>query len=451
MPNEIEEWDGDNNSIPLTYIDESKDTPKDFDGVPLIISDRTFGVELEMFGGKKGNLHEFCAINGHRLENDGSIRDNKGNHGGTEAITKVLTGVKGAKDLIGLTEMSKKEGYKCNYSTGTHIHLGASDFYTKDTFKQQKLNDINKKKGEDILLVESLLLSKMRKSLNMDTIINRYLVEGYLKVIGSGTYTSNYVMEDGKTSYITIVPCTYLGNRYYILCRLSTIQEQMGLKPQSLYNGRQVLKITDTTTNVSRDEYGSEYATLGVGKVVVFTKERNNLWSDLKTLFAFYTYFDEVFFAMLPPSRKNSMYCVPLTDNYLLSQVLKINDEIGLEKLWFGNPDIESIENMKNERKHISRRSAINLHSIFNIHRTLEVRSHHGTLNGHSILAWVALHQLVMDSIKSRKFDWTIFTQMKSKLSISEKTQNMCALLGVEGELLKFVKNRLQVHSNITL
>lgn len=443
-------WNGDTNRMPKKYIDESKDTPKEFDGTPFV-SDRTFGVELEMFEGDDKTMKAFCNANGHGYESDGSIRDNNGNHGGREIVSKVFSGKKGAVELLALTDKAKELGYKCNYSTGTHIHLGAKDFYTADSFKQHKISELSKLGNNDILLVETLLLNKMKRSLRLETIVNRYFVDGFLSFTQKGTFMSSYVMEDGKTSYVTIVPCTYLGNRYLILCRVSTLQEQMGLKPQAVANGRQMLKITDVTTNISRDNYGKEFATLGVGKISVFSKASNSLWHDLKTLFAFYVYFDDVFFGMLPPSRKNSIYSVPLRENYLLSHVMKCENQSDIEKVWYGSNDLERIEDMKEERKHISRRSAINLHSIFNRHCTLEVRSHHGTTNGQSILGWVALHQRVMDSIKARLFTAGDIGQFPKKLSLSEKAHVMCEILGIDGELLNFVKNRLQIHSNIKL
>lgn len=449
---EEEIWDGDPNTMPETYIDESKDAPEGFDGVPLITSNRTFGVELEMFGGKEKPVQTFCREKGHIFDRDGSIRDTTGQGICREVASKIFTGMQGAKELLELTEACKSAGFACNYSTGTHVHLDAKDYYNKDTFKTFKLSELSKINGtHDVIIVETPLFNAMRRSMSLDRIMNRYVTEGFLSARGKGIHTTHYTMEDGKTSNICIVPCTYLGNRYLLMVRLSSLQDQLNIKPSKIARGDQNLILTDESTTLSMDKYGREYATLSVGKVLIFGKESNKRWEDLKTLFAFYTFFDDVLFGMLPPSRKNSVYCRPLSENYLLSQVIKTNNQVDIEKIWYGSDDIGDIQHMKEERKHNSRRSAINLHSIFGDHNTLEIRSHHGTLNGQSLLGWIALHQRIMDSIKENRFDWDTIRSIKKTKGIQAKLGYMFSLIGASEELQAFVKSRLQTYSKIIL
>ncbi|MEW3709434.1 hypothetical protein QOZ51_30210, partial [Pseudomonas aeruginosa] len=70
------------NPLEVDAHKDSTDAPKGV--VAEITSSRTFGVELEVFGGDIDEMRQFAVENNHNYTHDGSIKNTKGNNEGCE-------------------------------------------------------------------------------------------------------------------------------------------------------------------------------------------------------------------------------------------------------------------------------------------------------------------------------------------------------------------------------
>jgi hypothetical protein len=437
----------------IREIDDTKDIPEKFEALPLLKSTRSFGVELEMFGGNNEKLQEYSAQKNHRYDRDGSI---VGSHA-CEIASKVFQGKTGGQELLDLTQVSIKNGFKTNFSCGTHVHLGAKDFFSTETFKESNFAKLPSRNENIIMLVELPLLVQMRKSLNENTIITDFVQEASLNYKRGAGWFTNYTMYDGRTSNVCVVPCVYMGVEYLILMRVSTL-ERLKCKPNEVLHGNARLELGDKFTELRKADNYHSVATLAIDRVVPFYKPSNKVWEKLKSLFAVYSYFDELLFCMLPPRRRNSAYCKPLRETYALSDVLDCNSQENIERTWYKENSAKGVAYAKTQHgtidsKYNSRYHSVNIHSLFYRHGTLEIRMHHGTTNGNSILAWVVLHQRIMDMVADGKLTWDLISNLDRRASRQKKAYmfKKLLLLDKEPELLRFVSHRLKLYSNIIL
>lgn len=145
----------------------------------------------------------------------------------------------------------------------------------------------------------------------------------------------------------------------------------------------------------------------------------------LKKIYLFYLKFEEMFFNMLPKSRRNIKYCCKFNKYYKDS----IDDIINVETLnEFKEMIYETMYyNSEIKKRYNDKRYCwINLHSIF-YRGTLEVRNHSGTINFSKIINWIIIHQRVLEFLKNTKIEDIIKMEVSknSFLSIfSSRTQN---------------------------
>lgn len=113
--------------------------------MPNTLSDRTFGVELELVGISMDDMAEAInnipgcsAVNegyNHTLRthwkivSDGSIDYE---NGGGEVVSPVLKGEEGIQELVKVTKALKQAGARINRSCGMHVHVGVDDLTSKD-------------------------------------------------------------------------------------------------------------------------------------------------------------------------------------------------------------------------------------------------------------------------------------------------------------------------------
>lgn len=434
-------------------IDDSKDVPDNFDALPLIKSKRTFGVELEMFGGDVQAMSAYCAEHGHTYTRDGSIVGNNA----CEIASKVFTGQEGARQFLDMCAYAQKAGFKTNFSCGTHVHFGAKDFFSNEMFKPTTMAKMPNSRDNTVVLIELPLLTQMRKCMNDDTIANEFIQEAGLNFKQGQGWFTNYRMYDGRTSNICAVNAVYAGRTYLIVLRVSTL-ERLKCKPYDVLQGNVVLEIGEEFTELRRTDHYKSVATIAIDRIVPFTKPANRVWERLKSLFATYSYFDELLFCMLPARRRNSEYCKPLRETYALTDVLNCDSQDHIERTWYKASTTKEVMRAKLEHGNLhsrynSRYHSVNIHSLFHRYGTLEIRMHHGTINGHSVLAWTALHQRIMDRIADGSLNWETIAGLDRRASRQKKAYMFKKLFALdkEPELLRFVAHRLKHYSNIIL
>lgn len=123
----------------------------------------------------------------------------------------------------------------------------------------------------------------------------------------------------------------------------------------------------------------------------------------LKKLYLFYLRFEDMFFNMLPKSRRSKHYCARFKEYYKdtpeeIMEVETLNrfKEMLYETKYYSR-EIRSHENDK-------RYCWANLHSMF-YRGTLEIRSHSGTINSSKIINWIMIHQRVLEFLDEKSLE----------------------------------------------
>lgn len=436
----------------LKIIDDTKDIPSGIDSTKLITSNRSFGVELEMILGNANKIIQYCQDIGHNVHNDGSIRgDNP-----IEVATTVLKGEDGAKQLVELMDNAKKFGYKTNSTCGTHIHLGAKDFYSKSNYFSscdlKNLSLINEN-----IFIELPLLKQMERVFNHES-LNAFLTESLLQYNNRDGWLGNYTMYDGRTSNLCVIPVVYMGTYMSMLVRVSTL-ERLKMKYNSVLQGNSQVHLS-TETVEGRNFKGNYMAEIDISKTSLLSRKKTEEWKKLRALFGVYSYFDTLFFAMLPSIRKKSDYCRPLANTYSFEDISKVKSQESLEKLWYKEQKLANVARAKRQRGSLNgdfntRYHSLNIHALFYEmgYNTVEIRTHHGTTNAHSILAWVALNQLILDTVVSNADIYYEVESANINNSVEEKTNLLFKIFNIkkDSDLRKFIENRLSIYSNINL
>jgi len=120
---------------------------------------------------------------------------------------------------------------------------------------------------------------------------------------------------------------------------------------------------------------------------------------DIKKLLKITRYYEPVLYAMLPASRREGTYSVPLQRFPKSRFRIGIKDEEALKRLWYGRKG-ETV-NLKSKYHH-SRYYGLNIHSWF-FRRSLEFRYHSGTLNPLKITNFIIICQAMVDKAKGEK------------------------------------------------
>jgi hypothetical protein len=123
--------------------------------------------------------------------------------------------------------------------------------------------------------------------------------------------------------------------------------------------------------------------------------DRADRFQWLKNIFYFYTQYSQVMEDIVSNSRKfGNMYCIPLALSYSLDEIEACKDINELQRLWYKGRSSEG--HYDDSRYH-----NVNLHSYWDRHGTVEIRSHGGTIDPHKILLWVKLHQKIADKLET--------------------------------------------------
>ena len=118
----------------------------------------------------------------------------------------------------------------------------------------------------------------------------------------------------------------------------------------------------------------------------------------LKKLYLFYLRYEEMFFSMLPNSRRTRSFCKKF-EKYYKDTPDKIMNVTSLDKFKEMIYETSNYRNDTRDHGYRKRYCWANLHSIF-YRGTLEIRSHSGTINPLKIINWILIHQEVLDFLQ---------------------------------------------------
>jgi hypothetical protein len=114
----------------------------------------------------------------------------------------------------------------------------------------------------------------------------------------------------------------------------------------------------------------------------------------LRNVFYFYTKFSDVMESIVSNSRRTgNSYCLPLGLSYDLEAIESCKTMEDIENVWYKGRG-------RGGHYDDSRYHNVNLHSYWDRHGTVEIRSHGGTTDPGKILLWVRLHQLIVDKLE---------------------------------------------------
>jgi hypothetical protein len=86
---------------------------------------------------------------------------------------------------------------------------------------------------------------------------------------------------------------------------------------------------------------------------------------------------------------------------------------------------------------------------MFYKYGTVEIRTHHGTLQAHSILMWVAFHQAILKAVLQGKFNFLFNMNIRRDLrTVADYYKLLIKTLGIQDTpLQKFIKHRIDKYS----
>jgi hypothetical protein len=125
----------------------------------------------------------------------------------------------------------------------------------------------------------------------------------------------------------------------------------------------------------------------------------------LKKILKFYSIYEDFIFMILPKSRHNNSYCSKINKMINVNNIDDIKNFFDLEKLIYKLNNREELKQIKKEKYSNSRYCWLNLHSFF-YRKTLEFRSHSGTLNPKKINSWFKIHLTILDFLKNNDYNF---------------------------------------------
>ena len=119
----------------------------------------------------------------------------------------------------------------------------------------------------------------------------------------------------------------------------------------------------------------------------------------LQKILLFYHKYEDLFFDMLPNSRRDNSYCIRFKKILSSDDIIKMlitKNCMDFKRIFYETTDPSKYTSTKSNDK---RYCWANFHSIF-YRGTLEIRAHSGTVNSEKINKWLLIHLRVLDYLK---------------------------------------------------
>lgn len=178
--------------------------------------------------------------------------------------------------------------------------------------------------------------------------------------------------------------------------------------------------------------------------------DATNIGRDVRYVFRLLsTYYaiEPVIFAMLPKSRRNNKYALPLRSWINEAKMLELTRHPlptieALQMMWYKSRNLEqAVRYVRNGKYDASRYHAFNLHAFFT-HGTIEIRNHHGTLNRMKITNWINLHLMIFDWVQN-KFNQNVIDAIFFANDIDNKFRLMCRHFKFPKTLRRYIRKNI--------
>ncbi len=401
-----------------TFQDENKGT--------IIKDTRAFSAEIECYFPKPDNYYAVVQEINTRFIGTGQVGDASLDGQGIEIQTPILKGKMGESYMKDLSSLLIKQGFYVNMKAGLHIHLDGKGFtkeslYSEEETLEHELNfffNLNKKSVEFLAIRDTMLEYTRSRHLltdNSDTAILHRLLhqEEYM-------WYPESRREDMKE----------LDKKY--------LKNKKDLKPEEIK-----IKVQDILKKYKRLLTDKE---LEAYRKYISDCLSSKLLQKLRQLFIVYYFADEFIMQLLPHSRRNNKYCLPLWREFNIHKIDSLQTINEFEQMWYMNDDLHYIQSRKGNPKDNSRRHGANFH-ILMCQGHFEIRYHSGTISADKILYWVQLNQALMDLADT--VDYDRFNEIRNALEEMKNTQNlklkrrmMYGLLNLSNEAIAYWENR---------
>ena len=157
---------------------------------------------------------------------------------------------------------------------------------------------------------------------------------------------------------------------------------------------------------------------------------------QIKRLLRLTRYFEPVLYAMLPESRHEGSYSVPLEKFPKSRFRIGVKDEDALKRLWYGPKGSRKVD-LKSKYHH-SRYYGLNIHSWF-YRRSLEFRYHSGTLSFQKIANFIVICQAMVDKAREMKQ-----IRISQGVAFPELLDMFVPFFGLSPEIAQYMRERIQ-------
>lgn len=213
------------------------------------------------------------------------------------------------------------------------------------------------------------------------------------------------------------------------------------------------------TAKISRNAGYKVNKTCGMHVHFDMTKERNNAQLLFRMLSTYYA-LEPVIFEMLPKSRRNNKYALPLRNWFGEAKMLELTRkplppmEV-LEMLWYKSRNLNEMQVFKGGFRagihdmNPSRYHGFNLHAFFS-KGTLEMRYHHGTLNKTKIMNWINLHLMILNWVKT-SYDQNVVDAIFFCENPKDKFRLMCRHMKFPKVIRRYVMRNIRKFEGVDI
>lgn len=343
----------------------------------IITDDRKFSAEIECYYPDSQEYYEVIKEINKNFRGTGQVNDGSLDGNGVEFQTPILQGEKGQKYIEDLTALLIKHKFYVNTKAGLHIHLDGQGFTPDSLFVEQDIRD-----REVEYFYNCGKTSKHYYQLRDDMMkLTRYALWRHDVSYARGVLET---LEDLNTA-------RYSGTDEHIREMKEIDKAYLLTKHKMSEQGRNesinfLLRLfRDILTDNERERFE------------MFKQDMlsEKLLPVIKRLFTVYYFADDFIMQLLPHSRRNNKYCLPLWKEFNVTEIDRLSSMAEFERMWYQLDDIHIINQKKGDSKDISRRHGANFH-ILMCQGHFELRYHSGTINADKILYWVQLNQALM-------------------------------------------------------
>ncbi len=179
----------------------------------------------------------------------------------------------------------------------------------------------------------------------------------------------------------------------------------------------------------------------GVHVNIDATEFRNNPVKLLRIIQVYYA-IEPLMLKMLPRSRRNNRYSLPLRawiDNTKMFKLSQANNPTidMIHEAWYKTVSHDDISSFMSHKYDTSRYHGVNMHSVFRNGR-LEIRHHHGSLNKNKIINWIKFNLMLVDWALAN-WNQDVIDAISMTDSIHGKLRIMNRRMGIGGETRRYI------------